>query len=125
VVLDSAGNLYGTTTAVPGVSTQAPYGVVWELNTGGQLIILKRFPRPSQTGTGLGSTVNPGVVLDSAGNIYGVRPYEGFGGMIFRLNTAGEESKLYSFPPAPGGSRGLTRPATSMAPAAAGRHPQA
>ena len=46
---------------------------------------------------------NPGVVLDSAGTIYGVTPNGGVSGMIYKIGSTGETT-LYSFPGASGGA---------------------
>jgi uncharacterized repeat protein (TIGR03803 family) len=52
------------------------------------------------------------VVLDAAGNLYGATLYGGLAGMVYKVNTAGQETGLYSFPAAPGGTipfAGVTR----------------
>jgi uncharacterized repeat protein (TIGR03803 family) len=47
---------------------------------------------------------NGGVVLDSAGNVYGTTPNAGLAGVIYRLDGAGQETTLYTFPGAAGGT---------------------
>jgi uncharacterized repeat protein (TIGR03803 family) len=102
VARDAAGNLYGTTTP-PGLSN-APYGVVYKLSSAGQLTWLYKFPGPSKTGDSIAFGANPGVVLDSAGNLYGATPNAGLAGMVYKVDTAGQQATLYSFPPAPRGT---------------------
>src|ERR1700722_13401946 len=48
---------------------------------------------------------NGGVMLDSAGNLYGATAYGGLAGMVYKLDAGGQEPTLYSFPAAPGGTR--------------------
>ena len=101
VILDAAGNLYGTTAA--GGSGFCDYGdgVVFELDTAGDLTVLHTFEG--------GDGANPGSVLlfDSAGNLYGTTLNGGTGcsgtgcGTAFKLSPSGNgtwtESVLYSF----------------------------
>ena len=116
VVLDAEGNLYGTT-GVPTYGqcdgeTPVPYGAVYKVNAAGQLSVLYSFPGASNSGPDLASGPiagssgpNAGVMLDAAGNLYGATAYGGLAGMIYKLDTAGQETTLYSFPGAPGGTR--------------------
>jgi uncharacterized repeat protein (TIGR03803 family) len=101
VALDAAGNLYGTVDA--GVSHFPRNGVVYKLDTADRLTILYKFPGPSR-GDEIPSKANPGVVLDAAGNLYGATPWGGRGGMVYKVDTAGQETTLYGFPGAPGGT---------------------
>jgi len=82
VALDSAGNLYGT--AMNGGAFN--YGVVFEL-TAGRERVLYSFP-----GGANGANPVAGLVLDAAGNIYGTT----MNGVVFQLDTAGQESVIYS-----------------------------
>jgi uncharacterized repeat protein (TIGR03803 family) len=90
VVLDSAGNLYGTTYG--GGSASA--GVVFKLDTKGNETVLYSF-----TGGADGGYPFAGVVLDSAGNLYGTTSGGGSAGagVVFKLDTKGNETVLYSF----------------------------
>jgi uncharacterized repeat protein (TIGR03803 family) len=89
VIRDSAGNLYGTT--VEGGSFLS--GVVYKLNTTGQETVLYSF-----TGGTDGSGPDAGLVLDSAGNLYGTTSYGGAGyGVVFKVNAASQYSVLYTF----------------------------
>jgi uncharacterized repeat protein (TIGR03803 family) len=70
VVLDAAGNVYGTTVG-GGV---ANVGVVYKVDTSGQETVLYSF-----TGGADGGTPN-GVIVDAAGNLYGTTLFGGAGG---------------------------------------------
>lgn len=92
VLLDSQGNLYGTTT-----SGGANYvGTVFKVDTTGQETILYNF-----TGTaGDGEQPYAGLVLDSQGNLYGTDFNGGnnsLGGTVFKINANGTETVLYRF----------------------------
>jgi len=90
VVLDSAGNLYGTT--YKGGTANA--GVVFKLDSSGQLTVLHSF-----TGKPDGSNPTASVILDAAGNLYGTTTYGGVSdaGTVYTLDPAGNETVLYSF----------------------------
>lgn len=93
LIMDSTGNLYGTTNTGGTLNE----GVVFELNTStSQETLLHGF-----NGT-LGDGVNPAaaLIMDSSGNLYGTTTgggSAGGGGTIFKLNTSSQESVLYSF----------------------------
>ena len=78
VVMDSAGNLYGTTFS--GGSANA--GTVFKLDTSGEETILHSF-------TGIKDGENPyaGIVMDKVGNLYGATPTGGAGGQgtVFKI----------------------------------------
>jgi uncharacterized repeat protein (TIGR03803 family) len=90
VIRDSAGNLYGTTQ----VCGSSNCGVVYKLNTSGQLTVLYSFTDGAD-----GGYPQSGVIRDSAGNLYGTTEYGGAAdaGVVYKLNTAGQETVLYSF----------------------------
>ncbi|HXM22987.1 MAG TPA: choice-of-anchor tandem repeat GloVer-containing protein [Terriglobales bacterium] len=91
LTMGAKGNLYGT----------ACCGEVFQLTASGKLEVLYSF---TETGTGLGPE---GVIEDSAGNLYGTTfgggdtscsLYEGSGcGLVYKLDTSGKETVLYSF----------------------------
>jgi len=90
VVLDSAGNLYGTTES----GGSAGYGVVYRLDTAGNLILLHTF-----AGGVDGADPQAGLLLDAAGNLYGTTADGGFrgAGVVFKVDAAGQYSVLYTF----------------------------
>jgi len=90
VIGEPAGNLYGTTT-VGGTSGQ---GVVYKLETAGQYSVLFNF-----TGGADGGQPYAGVIGDSAGNLYGTTSAGGAAnaGVLYKLDTSGQETVLYSF----------------------------
>ena len=94
VILDSSGNIYGTTFSGGAASrTGLPEGVVFKLDPSGNESLLYSF-----TGLADGGAPAAGVILDSAGNLYGTTVYGGFGfGVVFSISAAGQESVLYSF----------------------------
>jgi uncharacterized repeat protein (TIGR03803 family) len=104
LIQDSAANLYGTTS----VGGASGYGVVFRLDTTGTVTVLYNF-----TGGADGGSPQSGVIQDSAGNLYGTALFGGdlscklgatFGcGVVFKLDTTGRETVLYSFT---GGSEG-------------------
>jgi len=105
VIRDSAGNLYGTTY---GGGTSGA-GVVFKLDTSGHQTVLYTF-----TGGTDGGYPVAGVIRDSAGNLYGTATGGGTAGAgaVYKLNTTGQETVLYSFPGGAGGAgpqAGLTR----------------
>jgi uncharacterized repeat protein (TIGR03803 family) len=92
VIVDSAGNIYGTTPA--GGSPVCQCGIVFKISSSGKETVLYRF----RGGTD-GSTPTAGLVRDSAGNLYGTASAGGTysNGAIFKINTSNKESLLYSF----------------------------
>src|SRR6516165_1947158 len=97
LILDAAGNLYGTADA----GGAHNYGVVFEVPAGGAEGVLYSF-----TGTG-GDGADPlaGLVRDAAGNLYGTTASGGASGLgaVFKVSAGGAESVLHSFT---GGSDG-------------------
>ncbi|HEY6370057.1 MAG TPA: choice-of-anchor tandem repeat GloVer-containing protein [Candidatus Sulfotelmatobacter sp.] len=94
VVLDTAGNLYGTT-AYGGANG---YGTIFKVDAAGNETILHSF-----AGGRDGANPNAGLVPDVAGNFYGTTQYGGRGcdrhgcGTVFRISAAGVETVLYRF----------------------------
>jgi uncharacterized repeat protein (TIGR03803 family) len=76
VIIDSAGNLYGETAQGSG---QTFYGSVFKLTpgTGGTYTETQLVKFAQQT---LGSEPEGGLILDSAGNLYGTTESGGLGG---------------------------------------------
>lgn len=104
LVMDKAGNLYGTTMKGGGGSgcNGAGCGTVFEFSAlNGQEIILHSF-----NGAPDGANPERGLVKDWAGNLYGTTFSGGtFNyGTVFNLSTTGEETVLYSFKGPPDGA---------------------
>ena len=99
LVFDNVGNLYGTT-EYRGTSD---WGVVFKLDTTGKETVLHSF-----TGAEDGATPRAGLVLDSAGNLYGTAlqggPPCGFFtcGVVFKIDSTGNETVLHGFTGADG-----------------------
>ena len=99
LIKDSQGNLYGTTT-YGGDSVCNPYGcgVVFKIDPTGNETVLHRF-----SGAPDGRTPYAALARDSAGNLYGTTNEGGAGscplgcGTVFKIDTAGNETVLYSF----------------------------
>jgi uncharacterized repeat protein (TIGR03803 family) len=96
LVLDSEGNLYG---AAGGGGSARCCGVVFKVDTAGRETVLHTF-----TGGSDGRWPQSVMLRDTAGNLYGVT-YDGgsgtcFGygcGVVFKLDSKGNETVLYSF----------------------------
>jgi uncharacterized repeat protein (TIGR03803 family) len=94
LILDTAGNLYGTT-AYGGAYG---HGTVFEVDAAGKETIVHSF-----AGGRDGARPNAGLVLDAAGNFYGTTQYGGRGcygqgcGTVFQISPNGVETVLYSF----------------------------
>lgn len=108
VILDAAGNLYGT--AVQGGLLTCSFGqglgcgTVWKLDTFGNLTVLYTF-----TGGTDGTFPVSGLVMDGSGNLYGTAEeggdpscLSGLGcGVAFKIDSAGNFSILHTFLGAP------------------------
>src|ERR1035438_2573629 len=100
LIRDSAGNLYGTTLDGGSGVGFAGAGVVYKVDATGHQSVLYTF-----TGGADGGYPNAGVIRDPAGNLYGtassggdLSACGGFGcGVVYKLDTAGKETVLYSF----------------------------
>ena len=89
LVLDSQGNLYGTTSGVTGASCMPKCGSAFELSPGTDgwtISVLHAF-----SGKEDGGFLQGGVVLDSAGRVYGTTSAWGpkGGGTTFQLSNSG------------------------------------
>ncbi len=90
LVMDGAGNLYGTTYA-GGASDN---GIVFEIAPDGTETILHSFAGGSD-----GSAPAAALLMDSGGNLYGTTSQGGTlkGGTVFEVDAGGAESVLYAF----------------------------
>jgi uncharacterized repeat protein (TIGR03803 family) len=98
LILDKAGNLYGTT--LHG-GTSGVFGSVFKLDAKGKLTLLHSF-----TGTPDGEDPQSGLLRDAAGNLYGTTQFGGINGgfgTVFKLNAKGKLSLLHSFGAKPDG----------------------
>lgn len=93
LIRDAEGNFYG--------ETNGDFGTVYKLDTLGNINVLHSFTEQEFWPSG-------GLIQDAAGNLYGVtngRCNPGVGcGEVFRINPAGSETVLYTFPT--GGNEG-------------------
>jgi uncharacterized repeat protein (TIGR03803 family) len=123
VVRDAAGNLYGTTASGGGVTCffRDGCGTVFKVNTTGKETVLYSF-----TGGADGAIPLAGLIRDAAGNLYGTTEYggdlacnsSGVGcGTVFKVDTTGKETVLYSFTP---GADGAAKPFAGVIRDAAG-----
>jgi len=98
VVLDDAGNLYGTTWLGGTGDRFNLCGVVYKVDPTGHETVLYDFPNGAA-----GCQPFAGVTLDSAGNLYGTTRDGGIGtcdtecGVVYKLDASGNETVLYSF----------------------------
>ena len=105
LVMDSAGNIYGTAAQGGYLSCDSPLGcgTIFKLDTGGTYTVLHTF-------AGLAKGFGPlaGLITDSAGNLYGTTwlggnlkcniPYRGFGcGVVFKLDASGTYTVVHAF----------------------------
>lgn len=97
LALDAAGDIYGTTIGDQGSST---YGTLFKL-TPNQDGVWSETTLYTFTGGTDGGIPATGVILDSAGNLYGIAEEGGIGyGLVFKLeqdNGQWEETILYNF----------------------------
>lgn len=92
LIHDAADNLYGTTYGGGANGS----GVAFKLDTTGNETVLYAF----STGHGDGDSPYAGLIRDAAGNLYGTTFNGGGssnGGVVFKLDTAGNETVLYKF----------------------------
>jgi uncharacterized repeat protein (TIGR03803 family) len=90
LVRDAAGNFYGT--AEQGGASGL--GVIYKLDTAGQFTVLHSF-----TGNPDGGFPTSGLIIDSAGNLYGTVSGGGAytAGDVYKLSSAGQLTVLYTF----------------------------
>jgi uncharacterized repeat protein (TIGR03803 family) len=103
VIRDLQGNLYGTTSG----GGQNGNGVVFRVDTSGNETTLYTFTGGADGGEPddyIGSGAD--VVRDQSGNLYGTTEYGGPGGLgvVFQVDTSGQEAVMYGFPASTDGS---------------------
>jgi uncharacterized repeat protein (TIGR03803 family) len=93
LVLDAAGDLYGTT--LLGGDANCNCGTVFKLDPAGKLTVLHAFKGTDDGG------IPSAVVRDAAGNLYGASDLGGSDpcrcGVVFKIDTTGKLTALYSF----------------------------
>jgi uncharacterized repeat protein (TIGR03803 family) len=99
VILDKAGNLYGTTGAggdIGGCGLTAGCGTVYEIDTSGAETVLYAFEGPLQ---GDGEAPFGALAQNASGDFYGSTSSGGAyqQGTVFKIDTHGVETVLYSF----------------------------
>lgn len=104
VVRDTMGNLYGTTSAGGNASAACANsycGVVFKIDSAGNETVLYSF-----TGQPDGFNPQAGLIQDAAGNLYGTTCGGGAtgNGTVFKVDSSGNETVLYSFAGQPDGS---------------------
>ena len=95
LLIDAAGNLYGT-----GGGGSSSRGTVFKVEPSGTESVLYSFE-----GSRDGGFPNGPLVMDTAGNLYGTTNEGGSldNGTVFKLDSSGTESVLYSFKDVPDG----------------------
>jgi uncharacterized repeat protein (TIGR03803 family) len=101
LVVDSVGNLYGTTAYGGSSASLFGCGTLFKLDPAGNKTILYSF-----NGIDGGSPL-AGIVRDANGNFYGTTySYGAYGhGVVFKVDSNGIETVLYSFQGAPDGEQ--------------------
>ncbi len=99
MILDSVGNLYGTTYQ----GGSASLGVAYEVSAFGEETVLHTF-----TGTPDGATPYGGLTFDPSGNLYGTTFHGGATdtGSVYGLSPSGQLTILHSFANYSGGGNG-------------------
>jgi len=96
LIRDAAGNLYGTTN----FGGTNGLGAVFKLDGTGHETVLYSFC-PGGNPCKDGSVPSAALIQDAAGNLYGTTEYGGTngpdGGTVFKLDSTGHETVLYSF----------------------------
>jgi uncharacterized repeat protein (TIGR03803 family) len=103
VVRDSAGNLYGTTSQGGDLSCAngSGCGTVFKIDSVGNKTVLYTFAGGTDGSSPLG-----GLLRDAGGTLYGTTQGGGVysEGTVFKVDAAGRETVLYSFPGGTGGA---------------------
>ena len=99
LMLDTAGNLYGTTFGLLDGGRPRQYGTVFRLSPGGSVVTLKRFSGPNGSNPEVGH-----LIRDSEGNLYGVTDFGGLladgmegSGTIYKIDKHWQQTVLYTF----------------------------
>lgn len=102
VVMDPSGHVFGTTYegGIKNIQCQKGCGIVFEVDPNGEEKVLYRFTGGTDGGLPFG-----GVIRDSHNNLYGTSEIGGASGAgtIFKVDSSGTETVLYSFAGPPDG----------------------
>jgi uncharacterized repeat protein (TIGR03803 family) len=101
-IMESAGNLYGTTNLG---QAQSDTGCVFKLTPTGSLTVLYTFTCTTQTCPN-GANPHSPLYRDTAGNLYGTT-FDGVHGNVFKLTTTDTLTVLHTFGGSPDGSQPL------------------
>jgi uncharacterized repeat protein (TIGR03803 family) len=98
LIMDSAGNLYGTTSS-GGTATVLTSGEVFKISPAGAETVLHFFTGGITAAITDGGYPRAGLIIDSAGNLYGTTSLGGANdeGTVFKISAAGSLSILHSF----------------------------
>src|ERR1700686_2591622 len=100
LIQDAAGNLYGTTY----FGGAYGYGTVFKVDNTGQETVLYAFCPDGGSSKCTDGQAPAGLIRDAAGNLYGTTTNGGTGtgasfgnGTVFKVDSTGRETVLYSF----------------------------
>lgn len=96
LIMDSSGNLYGTTHGA-GVNDWGDYGTVFKVDPSGSETVLHEFTWDD--GASPAPFPSAHLAMDASGNLYGTTEYGGAvgPGTVFKLDPSGNETVLHSF----------------------------
>jgi uncharacterized repeat protein (TIGR03803 family) len=91
LIIDSSGNLYGTTEE----GGAGDNGTVFKVSPSGAVTLLHSFESSGIDG----QSPESGVIMDSAGNLFGVTPQGGTSGqgVVYKISNTGTFTDLYNF----------------------------
>jgi uncharacterized repeat protein (TIGR03803 family) len=99
LIMDSTGNLYGTTLAggILNSACQGGCGTSFKVTTAGAETVLYKFASKAKGADGAGPEGN--IVMDGSGNLYGTTLGGGkhLSGTVYKLTASGKETVLYNF----------------------------
>jgi uncharacterized repeat protein (TIGR03803 family) len=98
LVIDAKGDFYGTTSSGGSGICSGGCGTVFKVTKTGKETVLYRFC-PAPTNCTDGAYPAAGLIRDEKGNFYGTTEFGGTSkyGTVFKLDSAGKETVLYSF----------------------------
>ncbi len=96
LLIDGAGNLYGTTEQGGNLGQQCDFagcGVIYRIDASGTYTVLHTFAWSD------GDQPEAGLIMDAKGNLYGTTAFGGASGSgtVFRLDPKGDLTVLYNF----------------------------